>query len=159
MIPHLGPALGPGPGGCGARRGLARPRKQRGDPVPRVPPTPLPAARMEGVGAHLADVEVHGRPLAAHGAVGDVAGGGQRQQAQQAAGEAGERHGAGSGSEFGGRGWVCDPVFLCPGPRGRALPKRAGECVVTAGRCGSGPVPPARPVICCGRLGGGHCLV
>lgn len=72
------------------------------------------------MGAHLADVEVQHRPLAAHGAVGDVAGGGQRQQAEQAAGEAGERHGAGSGSDLGGRGWVCDAVLLWPGPRGRA---------------------------------------
>lgn len=47
-----------------------------------------------GRGSHRAHVEVQHRAFAAQGAVLNVAGGGQRQEAEQAAGEAGTCHGA-----------------------------------------------------------------
>lgn len=81
------------------------------------PPAPIAAGR--GLGAHLAHVEVQHGPLAAQGAVLDVAGGGQRQEAEQAAGKAGSGHGEGAwGFGSGGCGCLCGPAFYAQGPRG-----------------------------------------
>lgn len=74
--------------GAGAAGGGARPLESLG---PRGRAGAEAAAR-----AHLAHVEVQRGPLAAQRAVLDVAGGGQRQEAEQAAGEAGAGHGAGA---------------------------------------------------------------
>ena len=52
------------------------------------------SAMGRGRGSHRAHVEVQHRAFAAQGAVLNVAGGGQRQEAEQAAGEAGTCHGA-----------------------------------------------------------------
>lgn len=101
-------------------------------PAPRVPPSER-AGR--GAGAHLAHVRVHRRPLAAHGAVGDVAGGGQRQEAEQAAGEAGRGHGAGWG-----------PTATARRARRSALyarPPRARAAVWSRRPLGSGPARPS----------------
>lgn len=122
------------------------------------PPAPIPAGR--GLGAHLAHVEVQHGPLAAQGAVLDVAGGGQRQEAEQAAGKAGSGHGEGAWG-FGVR-WLwlsLWPGLLCPGPT------RAEQCLrgpphdwSQRAAAGSGPALLSRPLICRGQTdpGQGH---
>ena len=77
---------------------------------------PPRSAAGPGLGTHLAHVEVRRGPLASQGAVLDVAGGGQRQEAEQTASEAGAGHGAGAlgpGSVTGGG--LSGLAFLCLG--------------------------------------------
>ena len=112
------------PGQAGPARGQRGKGSGRGDPV--AAGCPASSAAGLGLGAHLAYVEVQHGPLAAQGTVLDVAGGGQSQEAEQAAGEAGSGHGAGAlGPGSGGCAVSLVRLFMPRGRVGGAVSKRA----------------------------------